>query len=365
MKTSIFAFRLSPRLQPSVWAERISPIVALVLTVALAALLFSLQGAAPVAGVVSLVFTPVSTVAGISEVLLKACPLCITALGLAVSFRANVNNIGAEGQVILGGIGATAVALYLPSDITAWLAIPAVLLSGMVGGMTWAGIPAFLRTKFKANETLTSLLLVYVAVQALSWLTNGPWRDPAGMNFPETALFNSNVTLPKLVDIGWSFWEGTRVNITLFVAFFAALVTHLFIDKSRIGYELLVAGQSAKAAAYAGVSSKLAVWVAFLYSGAAAGLAGAVEVTGSLGQLQAGWTPGYGFTAIVAAFLGRLRPIPIGMSAILLALIDSGGLNLQMELGLPAAMSSLIQGVLLLSILGVDLFVRYGINRNE
>lgn len=142
MKTSIFAFRLSPRLQPSVWAERISPIVALVLTVALAALLFSLQGAAPVAGVVSLVFTPVSTVAGISEVLLKACPLCITALGLAVSFRANVNNIGAEGQVILGGIGATAVALYLPSDITAWLAIPAVLLSGMVGGMTWAGIPA-------------------------------------------------------------------------------------------------------------------------------------------------------------------------------------------------------------------------------
>jgi len=363
MKNFAFAFQLTPRLQPSAFAGRLSPIIALTLTVCFAALLFSVQGASPITGVLSLVFTPLSTISSIGEVLLKACPLCITALGLAVSFKANVNNIGAEGQVILGGVGATVVALNMPHTIAAWQAIPVVIGMGMLAGMAWAAIPAMLRTRFNANETLTSLLLVYVAVQLLSWLTNGPWRDPAGLNFPETELFNPNVVLPKLVDTGWQFWEGTRLNITLLITAMAVLVTHLFLSRSRIGYELLVAGQSSKAAAYAGVSGNLAIWVAFLYSGAAAGLAGAVEVTGTLGQLQAGWTPGYGFTAIVATFLGRLRPIPIAVSAFLLALIDSGGLNLQMELGLPAAMSSLIQGVLLMSILGVDLFVRYGIKR--
>jgi simple sugar transport system permease protein len=164
--------------------------------------------------------------------------------------------------------------------------------------------------------------------------------------------------------LGWALWDGTRLNLGLAVAIAAIVATYLFIDKSRVGYELTVAGQSQRAASYAGISKQLAIWVALLISGGAAGLAGAVEVSGSLGQLQAGWVPGYGFTAIVAAYLGRLRPGSIAVAAVLLALIDIGSLNLQMELGLPSALSYLIQGCLLLTILGMDLLVRYELKRN-
>lgn len=363
MNTSVLAFKLAPRLRPSVWALRMTPFAALAMTVLLSALLFSMQGAPPIKGIVTLVVTPVSSLGGLAEVLLKACPLSITALGLAVAFRTGVNNIGAEGQVILGGIGATAVALHMPPDVPTWLATFTVLVGGAFGGGAWAALPAMLRTRFSVNETLSSLLLVYVAGQLLSWLTGGPWRDPQGLNFPETALFNSNVTLPGVAAMGWSLWDGTRLNLGLAVAVVAVISTILFIDKSRIGYELIVAGQSARAASYAGISKPMAIWVAFLFSGGAAGLAGAVEVSGSLGQLQAGWVPGYGFTAIVAAYLGRLKPASIAVSAVLLALVDIGSLNLQMELGLPSALSYLIQGVLLLSILGMDLLVRYELQR--
>jgi len=364
METSILAFKVVPRLHPSVWAQRVTPLAALAVTVLLSAVLFSIQGASPLKGIMTLVVMPLSSLGGLAEVLLKAAPLCITALGLAVAFRAGVNNIGAEGQVILGGIGATAVALHMPSEIAGWIAVAAVLVGGMLGGLAWAAIPAVLRTRHSVNETLTSLLLVYVAVQLLSWLTGGPWRDPHGLNFPETELFNPNTTLPGVATLGWALWDGTRLNLGLAVAIAAIVATYLFIDKSRVGYELTVAGQSQRAASYAGISKHLAIWVALLFSGGAAGLAGAVEVSGSLGQLQAGWVPGYGFTAIVAAYLGRLRPGSIAVAAVLLALIDIGSLNLQMELGLPSALSYLIQGCLLLTILGMDLLVRYELKRN-
>lgn len=365
MKNSILAFRLVPRLHPSTWASRVAPLAAMLLTMLLSAALFSVQGASPIKGVFTLVVAPVSSIGGLAEVLLKASPLCITALGLAVAFRANVNNIGAEGQVVLGGIGATAVALSIPASMTAWIAIPSVLLGGVAGGVAWAVIPATLRTRFSVSETLSSLLLVYVAVQLLSWLTSGPWRDPQGLNFPETEIFNANVSMPSLTSLGWTLWDGTRLNISLLFVFAAVAGTAVLVDRSRPGYDLLVAGQSPRAAAYAGVSKNLAIWVALLCSGGAAGLAGALEVTGTLGQLQAGWMPGYGFTAIVAAYLGRLKPVSIALSSFLLALIDIGSLNLQMELGLPSAVSYLIQGFLLLSILGIELLVRYELQRKS
>ncbi|WP_454740118.1 ABC transporter permease [Cupriavidus necator] len=363
MSTFIFAFKLVPRLHQSVWAMRVTPFVALALTVLFSALLFSAQGASPAKGVYTLVLTPLSSIGGLAEVVLKACPLCITALGLAIAFRSNVNNIGAEGQAILGGIGATAVALNMSASIPGWLALPAVLIGGVAGGALWAAVPAVLRTRFAVNETLSSLLLAYVAAQLLSWVTSGPWRDPHGLNFPETELFADNVTLPSLASLGWSVWEGTRLNLGVVIAAAGVATAALFLERSRIGYELIVAGQSPRAASYAGVSKRLAVWVALLCSGGAAGLAGAVEVSGSLGQLQAGWVPGYGFTAIVAAYLGRLKPASIAVSSVLLALVEIGSLNLQMELGLPSALSFLIQGFLLLSILGMDLLVRYDLQR--
>lgn len=363
MNTFEFAFKLVPRVHQSVWTMRLTPFAALIMTVMLSVLLFSIQGASPVKGVYALVVTPLSTIGGVAEVLLKACPLCITALGMAVAFRSNVNNIGAEGQVILGGIGAAAVALHMPATYPNWIGVPAVLVGGIIGGTLWSSIPAVLRSRFAVNETLSSLLLVYVALQLMSWLTGGPWRDPQGLNFPETALFNENVTLPSLANFGLSFWEGTRLNIAVLVVVASVVATFLFVERSRIGYELIVAGQSQRAASYAGVSKSLSVWIPLLCSGGAAGLAGALEVSGSLGQLQAGWTPGYGFTAIVAAYLGRLKPVSVAISSSLLALIEIGSLNLQMELGLPSALSYLIQGFLLLSILGMDLMVRYDVRR--
>jgi len=363
MNTFAFPLRLIPRVHRSTWTMRLTPVVALMMTVMLSVLLFLIQGASPLKGVIALVVSPLSSVGGIAEVLLKASPLCITALGMAVAFRSNVNNIGAEGQVILGGIGAATVALHLPVAVPSYLGVPAVLLGGIIGGALWSSVPAGLRSKFSVNETLSSLLLVYVAIQLMSWLTSGPWRDPQGLNFPETELFNGNVTLPSLAHLGLTFWEGTRLNIAVLIAAASVAATSLFIDRSRIGYELIVAGQSQRAASYAGVSKSMSVWIPLLCSGGAAGLAGALEVSGSLGQLQAGWTPGYGFTAIVAAYLGRLKPVSIAISSGLLAQIEIGSLNLQMELGLPSALSYLIQGFLLLSILGMDLMVRYDVQR--
>ncbi|WP_079437500.1 ABC transporter permease [Zoogloea sp. LCSB751] len=362
-RESLLAFSLEPRLLPSRWASRASPLLAMVVTATIAGAMFALLGASPLTGIQALLLSPINSASGISEVLLKASPLCLTAIGLSIAFKTSVNNIGAEGQVILGGIGATAVALHVPDSMSAWLAISLALLAGAAAGGLWAALPAWLRTRFGVNETLTTLLLVYVAVQLLSWLTTGPWRDPQGLNFPETRLFNANMTLPKLSDMGWSIWDGTRLNISAFFAVAAAVITQIFMTRSPMGFRLVVSGLAPRAAAYAGFSASTSIWAALSISGALSGFAGAVEVCGTLGQLQAGWVPGYGFTAIVAAYLGRLSAGLIVLSALLLALIDIGSTNVQMALGLPSAVSALLQGVLLLSILGLDLLVRYRIRR--
>jgi len=362
-RSAFLAFSLEPRLQPSKWASRASPLFAMVVTAVIAGAMFALLGASPFKGIQALLLSPIASASGMAEVLLKASPLCLTAIGLSVAFKANVNNIGAEGQVILGGIGATAVAIHAPETMSAWSAMTLALLAGAAAGGLWASLPAWLRTRFGVNETLTTLLLVYVAVQLLSWLTTGPWRDPQGLNFPETTLFNANLVLPKLSDLGWSLWSGTRLNISVIFALASAVFVHVVMARSPMGFRLVVSGLAPRASAYAGFSATTGIWAALTISGAFSGFAGAVEVCGTLGQLQAGWVPGYGFTAIVAAYLGRLSSGLILLSALLLALIDIGSTNVQMALGLPSAVSALLQGVLLLSILGLDLLVRYRIRR--
>jgi ABC-type uncharacterized transport system permease subunit len=344
-------FRLEPRVEPSQLMRYGSPLVAVALTVVTGFVLFSVLGRDPVAAFHAFFIAPVSTANGVSELLLKSSPLALCAIGLAIGFRANVWNIGAEGQLILGAIAGSALALHVP-DLPAWMLLPAMVLAGAVGGMAWAAIPAWLRTRFNTNEILTSLMLAYVAGLLLSWLVHDPWRDPEGYNFPQSKMFEDNALFPL-------FFEGMRLNASALIAVAAVLAAWLFVSKTFLGYQMRVAGLSDAAARYAGFSAPRTVWIGMLAGGAAAGIAGVGEVAGPLGQLVPSVSPGYGFAAIIVAFIGRLHPVGVLFASVLMSLLYLGGESAQMNLGLPAAITGLFQGVLLFYLLGSDVFIHY------
>lgn len=312
---------------------------------------FSLLGKDPAEAFYVFFIKPLATQYGIGELLLKATPLMLCAIGLAIGFRANVWNIGAEGQLIVGAIAGGGVALWLGDALGYWV-LPLMLIAGGLGGMLWAAIPALLRTRFNTNEILVSLMLVYVAQHLLSWLAHGPWRDPAGYNFPQSRTFNDHELLPILI-------EGTRANWSLILALLLALAAWFFTQKTFAGYRMQVAGLAPHAALYAGFSEKRNVWIAFLISGAAAGLAGIGEIAGPIGQIQPSASPGYGFAAIIVAFVGRLHPVGIVLASLLMSLLYLGGESAQIQMALPAAITGLFQGVLLFYLLAADLFITF------
>ena len=282
---------------------------------------------------------------------IKATPLLLIALGLAVCFRSNIWNIGAEGQYIIGAIFAGGVALTAGKDTGGWIVV-AVLLAGVLGGMLWAGITAFLRDRFNAGEILVSLMLVYVAVQVLNFLVFGPWKDPAGYNFPQTRTFEAVTRIPRLM-------AGSRVTIGAVIALVAAGLLWLYLFRTRSGFALQVGGLAPAAARYAGFSSRRALWTAFLISGGAAGLAGALEVAGPVGQLTPYIPAGYGFAAIIVAFVGRLHPLGMVLAAILMSMFYIGGELAQSRLGLPKSLTDVFQGLLLFSLMACDTLVNY------
>ena len=222
----------------------------------------------------------------------------------------------------------------------------------MLGGMVWAGIVALLRDRFNANEILVSLMLVYVATLVLGFLVYGPWKDPMGYNFPQTKTFERVTQIPKLM-------QGMRTNIGLLLALAAAAMLWIFLFRTRAGFALQVGGLAPAAARYAGFSSRRALWTALLISGAAAGLAGALEVAGPLGQLTPYVPAGYGFAAIIVAFVGRLHPVGMIFSAILMSMFYIGGELAQSRLGLPKALTGVFQGLLLFTLLACDTLVAY------
>lgn len=339
------------------------PLLATLLTLLGGLVIFSVLGKDPLDAMTAFFITPIASLNGISELLLKASPLCLIALGLAIGYRANVWNIGAEGQLLLGGICASGLAIYFDGHSGPWL-LPLMMLAGTAGGMAWAAIPAFLRTRFNANEILVSLMLTYVATQLLVWLVSGPWKDPHGMNFPQSISFGRDALYARLYgDWHWAMWRGTRLNASVFVTLAAVPAAWLFMRKSFAGYRMEVGGLASAAARYAGFSESRAVWLALLISGAAAGLAGAGEVAGPVGQLQATWSPGYGFTAIIVAFVGRLHPVGIVLASLLMSLLYLGGEAVQTSLQLPKAISGVFQGLLLFCLLGCDLFINYRLRR--
>ncbi len=345
--------KLEPRAQPSRLMSYASPLIALAMTVVLASLLFIALGKDPVRGLAIFFIEPLNGMRGVSEVLLKATPLILCALGLAVCYRSNVWNIGAEGQFVLGAIAGGGVALWLTTHgVTGARGIysPLVLLAGVLGGMAWAAITAWLRDSFNASEILVSLMLVYVSQQLLNYLVFGPWKDPMGFNFPQTKNFDPSTWLPAL--FGRLHW-GFVLALVLVAGFWA------FLFRSWRGYQLQVGGLAPAAARYAGFSARASLWTALLVSGGMAGLAGAMEAAGPLRQLTPHLSTGYGFTAIIVCFVGRLHPVGIVFSGILLSMLLIGGELGQSRLGLPNALTGVFQGLLLFLLLASDTLIHY------
>jgi simple sugar transport system permease protein len=343
--------RLEARPEPSRTAAWLSPLAAAAATVVLGFVLFTVLGKDPFAALRAFFVEPISTRYGVGELLLKASPLMLIATGLAIGYRANVWNIGAEGQLALGAIGAGGVALAF-GDSGSPLVLPAMLVAGALAGLAWAAIPAFLRTRLNANEILTSLMLVYVANLLLSLLVHGAWRDPEGYNFPQSRLFAEAALLPNLL-------PETRLNVGFLVALAVVAAAWVFVRASFAGFRMRVAGLAPAAANYAGISASRNVWMGLLIGGACAGIAGAQEAAGPIGQLLPSMSPGYGFAAIIVAFVGRLHPIGIVLASLLMSLLYLGGEAAQIGLGLPSAVTGLFQGTLLLFLLAADVLINF------
>jgi len=330
-----------------------SPVIAIVLMLIGGLMLFSALGKDPIEGFRIFFISPVSDIYGVSELLLKATPLMLVSIGLAIGFRANVWNIGAEGQFIMGGVAASAVALYFYESQGVYILI-LMVFAGCIGGMLWAAIPAYLKTRFNTNEILVSLMLVYVAQLMVSWLVHGPMMDPDGFNFPQSRMFEESALLPMLI-------EGTRLNAAFLFALSALVVGYIFMYRSFFGFQMQVAGFAKNAARYAGFSAKRVVWIGLLSGGGLAGLAGMSEVSGPMGQITVNVSNDYGFAAIIVAFVARLNPIGVFFASLLMALLYLGGEQAQQYMNLPSSISNVFQGMLLMFLLGSDVFINYRI----
>ena len=341
---------LEPRAAPLRGMRLASPLIALACTVLISIPVLLALGLPPAVTLRNFFIEPLRTANGVSEWLLTASPLVLIALGESVAFRANVWNIGAEGMFTAGAIAAAWCALHFGASAPHAALLLAMACAGALGGMAWASIPAFLKTRANTNEILVTLMLNYVAGLALRYLVNGPMQDPAGLNYPQTAPFEPAALFQPLV-------PGLRVNGSIFITLGAAEATWLFFEHSFLGFQMTVGGDAPTAARYAGYRPAQLVWVGLLVSGATAGLAGMMEAAGPLAQLTPVISPGYGFTAIIVAFVGRLRPAGIIVAGLLLSLLYLGGEAVQMAQNVPASLARSFQGELLFFLLGADVLV--------
>ncbi|WP_346897210.1 ABC transporter permease [uncultured Roseibium sp.] len=328
----------------------LSPLIAVGLTLVAAAILFAVSGTDPLLGLYKFFIEPLTDSWSVQEIIVKATPLVLIACGLSVCYLSNNWNIGAEGQFIFGALCGSFLPIVFPEFETS-LTLPLMLVLGALGGAAWGLVPAVLKTRFNANEILTSLMLVYVASLLLDYLVRGPWRDPGGYNFPESRLFSEAATLPLLGD--------GRMSIAAPIAVIVVIVLAVVLARTLKGFEIRVMGESPRAGAFAGFSAKRLTLFSFALAGGLAGLAGTMEVSGSLNQLLPTISPGYGFTAIIVAFLGRLNPVGILIAGFVLALSYIGGEAVQASMGVSDKIASVIQGLLLFFVLACDTLILY------
>lgn len=331
----------------------LSPFIALVLTVIAGGIMFWLLGKDPVSALYSFFVEPLLDVWSLHEIAIKAAPLILIGVGLSVCYRSNNWNIGAEGQFIMGAIAGAIV----PVVFHEWhspLVLPLMLVFGMIGGALYAAIPAFLKANMNTNEILSSLMLVYIAQLFLDWMVRGPWRSPEAYNFPVTRDFAPEAILPEILASG-------RTNLGFVFAIVAAVLVWFMMRYTLKGFEISVLGQSERAGRFAGFSSRRMIWFSLLLSGALAGLAGIAEVSGNINKLQPVISPGYGFTAIIVAFLGRLNPLGIIAAGLFLALTYVGGEAVQLTLSVSDKVTRVFQGLLLFFVLSCDTLILYKI----
>ena len=346
------------RRQSRAWALA-TPILAVCATVATGMVMFALLGKDPVEAITTIFWAPLfdPNLASYArpQILVKAAPLVLIAIGLSLGFRANIWNIGAEGQYIMGAIagGATALALY-PLD--AWWIFPLMITAGIAGGVAWAMVPALLKIRFNANEILVSLMLVYVAEQFLASVSIGLLRNPDGIGFPGSRNLQHYESAANSELI-----TGTGIHSGVIAAIAVALMVHALLRLHRLGFQIRLAGLSARSAAHSGANPKRLTTICLAAGGGLAGLAGIFELAGPAGQLTIDFNVGYGFTAIIVAFLGRLNPLGIVLAGLLMALTYIGGEMAQFMLNLPAAAIQAFQGMLLFFLLSMDFLSRFRI----
>lgn len=341
---------IQARTEPSKFMTYASPLLAIGFTLIFGSILFNALGQDPVQAMHLLLIAPLSDAYNISEMFVKMGPLLLCAVGLSLCYRANMWNIGAEGQLLAGALGGSAAALYF-IDTEFSLALPLTLVAGIVSGMLWSAIPTYLKLTFNSNLILTTIMFNYIALYLLIWAVNGPLRDPDGYGFPESAIFSDHTLLPTLMDSG-------RVHLGVIFAILSAIAAWFVLSKSHLGFQMRVFGADEPAARYAGFSGNKISWLVMLIAGGLAGLAGVSEVTGPIGQLVPNVSPGYGYSAIIVAYLGRLHPIGAIIASIFLAVLYMGGDLAQIEMGIPIAVIGMFQGVLLFFLLACDFFIR-------
>ena len=348
-------FRLEKRREPSRFMVYATPVAAVVLTMIVGTIIFSLIGYNGVGAVREIFLTPLTNPYKWQDLGIKAAPLSLIGVGLAIAYRANVWNIGAEGQYVMGGLAGTGVALAT-YGMTGWWVLPLMVLAGIAGGASYAAIPAFFRTRLNVNEILTSLMLTYVSVQLIYYLIRAPWKDPMGMGFPQTRLFSEAARLPTII-------PGTIVHLGVPIAVVVGLVAWFIMTRSVFGYRMRVVGAAPHAARYGGFSEAKTIWLAMLVSGALAGFAGVLEVAGPFQRMVPGFPTNYGFTAIIVAFLGRLNPLGVIFAGIVLAITFVGGEVAQTTIGLPNVATGIFQAMLLFFLLAGDILIKYRVRR--
>ena len=332
-----------PRREISSLRRILTPVMALLVAVAIGGIIVALMGKSPVTAFKVFIREPLTDPWALQEVLLKATPLMLIAIGLLFCFRASRWNIGAEGQFLLGGICGGGVAI-LAHGMTGFWILPLMLIAGALGGLAYAWVPAILRTRFGISEILTSLMLVYVADLLLDYLVRGPWRDPKGFNFPQSVSFSDSAVLQPL-------FEGGRLHAGLILALIAVLIAFILFRRTLFGFAVSASGDAPRAANFAGFNESRITVLVFLISGALAGLAGVIEVSGQVGQLRPGFGQGLGFTAIIVAFLGRLTPLGAALSAVVIAVLLIGAESAQVTMKLPFDLTRFFMGLLLLCVL--------------
>ncbi len=338
------------RLTRSRRAVFLVPIFSFVLALVFGAIILLIFGVDPLEAYRVMAQGSLGSGYALSETLVKAVPLMLTGLGVAIAFRMLFWNIGAEGQLAMGGIAAAYIALFWADRLPGPLVLPAMFIAGVLAGAVWGLIPAFLRAVLGVNEILTTLMMNYIAILLVEYLYLGPWRDPQGYGFPGTAQFPQVAWLPRLTG---------RVHIGLIFALLAAVLVWFVLNRTRWGYEIQVIGENPRAARYSGINIGFNILLVMLLSGGLSGLAGMAEVAGISRRLYQGLTVGYGYTAIIVAWLANLNPWGILFVAFLMGALLVGGDQLQVAMGLPAAVALVLQGAILFFVLGGSIFVNY------